>query len=553
MIRRLLLISAALYLLISASIAFVVYQSSLRDNLNRLAHSGGIRVEQTEKRLTDQLDRFRVLTNVLARDPRIANAMLIGADRRAISDFLRQHVLTYGAARIELVDITGRVVASSQPDTIDADRATSALFNAAIFGSLGRAHGLEDGRRRFQFSKGVLRGQAIGAVLVSAEIDAIEFEWNIAPETISFFDHDGVVFVSNRPSLLLLGGGSGASFPVLNKREIGGHAIWDLSTDYGLPPEALIITRQAPLVGMTARGFLDTRPARAAARLRTLLSLAFLTLIGLAALIVAQWRRRLSERLAIEAQANEKLEARVEERTAALHAAQHQLVQASKLTALGQMSAGISHELNQPLAAIMNFAENGGRFLALGKDDGARQNFEHISDQVHRIDRIIRNLRAFARNEDEPMEPVSLVAAVAEALSLVETNARKQGIVIHYAEPEASINIIGGKVRLQQVVVNLLTNAMDAMAESPDRQIWVDLTAGESAQLTVRDAGPGIADPSRVFEPFYSTKELGASKGLGLGLSISYGIIGSFGGKIVAENHPAGGALFRIELPLAKG
>ena len=107
-----------------------------------------------------------------------------------------------------------------------------------------------------------------------------------------------------------------------------------------------------------------------------------------------------------------------------------------------------------------------------------------------------------------------------------------------------------GQVRLQQVIVNLLSNAMDAMATSPEKQITATLSQRrEQVQLVIADTGPGLADIERAFEPFYTTKEIGASKGLGLGLSISYGIIGSFDGLLSVENLDQGGAAFTITLP----
>ena len=544
----------------AVAIVWIAYQAAYSAMLDQLRLTGQIRVEQAAERLVDQLDRYRVITNVLSQDPRVRSALKATDDASAVGAFLRNIVLTYGAERIELVDAWGSLIAAS--DTEHAQRLErSEMHAAAMNGRMGYEHRLEQDKRLFRFSRGVALSVAPpnGAIIVSADIASLEFEWSFVPEAIGFFDDQGVVFASNRPSLLLRQTRSAAddstfpAFPRHRKIINGENEIWRLEEESELPHEVLVITRDVPLIGMTVRGFLDTKPARDAAWLRAFLAAAVLGVLALAIFIVALWRRRIADQLAMETELNAQLEARVDARTSELRTTQHQLIQASKMTALGQMSAGISHELNQPLAAIMNFAENGERFLERDRTGDARGNFRQISDQVQRIVRIIKNLRAFARNEDEPVEAVDLVAVLEQSLALVELAPSDARIAVQTDVPANPVPVIGGQVRLQQVIVNLLSNAIDAVSEVPDPRIAVTVeTPPGRAVLSVRDNGPGIADPGRVFEPFYSTKELGASKGLGLGLSISYGIVGSFGGEITADNPSEGGALFKMELPLAE-
>lgn len=536
------------------------YRATFHQGLDRLAAAGQIRVDQAGERLANQLDSARVLVNLIARDPRTL-VSLRGAGEMADTEFfLRDQVLRFGAERIEILDHEGRVVASSEGTGAAISRQGAPLLRAALAGQLGRDHGLEAGKRLVRFSHGVFDGPAppAGAVILSVDIAAYEFEWGVIPEAIGFFDAGGLVIASNRPSLLLRQAGADpadrfAAFPESTAARIGGFEIRRFSGAGDLPSEALVVARNVPRIGLTARGFLDTAPARATARLRAGLVAALAAALGLLSLAIFLWRRRVVDRLAIEAAANARLEARVEDRTAELRATQDQLVQASKMTALGQMSAGISHELNQPLAAIMNFAENGRLLLDRDRGDEAGQNLARITEQVQRIDRIVKHLRGFARNESEALEPVDFGATVRDALALVDVGMRKSGVEPALNLP-ADVMVLGGKVRLQQVIVNLLGNAMDAMAECRDKRLTITLTRGAgTARLAIRDTGPGIADLTRLFEPFYTTKDLGASKGLGLGLSISYGIIGSFGGELDATNPPGGGAEFTITLPLTDG
>ncbi|WP_051284641.1 sensor histidine kinase [Nisaea denitrificans] len=562
--KAIVVILCALYALVSLLAGWLVYRYAYLETLDQLEETGRIRVQQASDRLMGQLSGYSYLVNLLARHPLVIRSVVDGVPPEAADDLLIDSVLTYGADRISLTDADGRLVASSSPETerdqIEGTVDTS-LLRAALNGRLGLEAAFDDdGRRVIRLSRGVLDGAAPakGAIFVTIDVAALEFEWGIAPEAICFFDASQTVFASTRQSLLRrqdkgLGDGDPRfePFPHRALEREGGHEVWSFSEAFDLPQRALVVTRALPQVNMTARGFLDTAPARTAAILRGLLTTTVLGAVGLAMLIAALWRRRMADRLAIEAAVNARLEERVERRTSQLKVAQDQLVQASKLTALGEMSAGISHELNQPLAAILNLSENGRKLLDRKRFDEAGENLGQIAGQVQRIDKIIRNLRAFARNEGEGGEPVDLVAAVDYAITLTLPSLEKDGIALSWSAPERQMLVDGGEVRLQQVVVNILSNAQDAMVSSDIKRIDVMLkTDTGEAVLEIADSGPGIPDPTRVFEPFYTTKELGASKGLGLGLSISYGIIRSLGGTLSCHNSAHGGAIFTIRLPL---
>ena len=255
------------------------------------------------------------------------------------------------------------------------------------------------------------------------------------------------------------------------------------------------------------------------------------------------------ERRRALSQANRQLEARVAARSRELKRAQADLVQAGKLSALGQMSAGISHELNQPLMAIQQFADNGAAFLGKGDTAQTGENLNRISALAGRAARIIRNLRAFARNESEPMGCVDLARVIEQAVELTETRLKAEGIALRWDGAARAVPVFGGDVRLTQVFVNLINNAADAMAgQSEAKTIEISLETADKLRVSVSDTGPGIADPERIFEPFYSTKEVGSEEGMGLGLSISYGLVQSFGGEIRGANCDGRGAMFTVEL-----
>jgi two-component system C4-dicarboxylate transport sensor histidine kinase DctB len=262
--------------------------------------------------------------------------------------------------------------------------------------------------------------------------------------------------------------------------------------------------------------------------------------------------RRVSERTQALSDINRQLRREISERQdaeAALQQAQTDLVQAEKLTALGKLSAGISHELNQPLMAIQQFATNGAEFLERGRPARAADNLTRIAELAHRMGRIIKNLRAFVRNESEPVSRVDIVAVIDGALELSTARFKRAGIAVHWQSPQAPVWVQGGDVRLGQVMANLFGNAIDAMAGQKQGALEVTLVnAPDHVLITVADTGPGIAQPEKLFEPFYSTKEVGSDEGMGLGLSISYGLLQSFGGKIAGRNRSDHGAEFIIEL-----
>jgi two-component system C4-dicarboxylate transport sensor histidine kinase DctB len=250
---------------------------------------------------------------------------------------------------------------------------------------------------------------------------------------------------------------------------------------------------------------------------------------------------------ALRREASERTEAQL-----ALARAQDDLVQASKLSALGQLSAGISHELNQPLMAVQSFAENGVAFIERGQPVRAAENLARISDMADRMGRIIKNLRAFSKQETVQQVQVDLGVVIASALDMTQERRETLGVMLDYTAPQTAFLVRGGEVRLGQVFINLITNALDAVEGATIRSLKIEITHDAAITVTLKDTGPGIEAPEQVFDPFYSTKEVGAAKGVGLGLSISYAIVQSVGGEIRAHNMVQG-ACFSVTLqPMAQ-
>ncbi|GGO87868.1 PAS domain-containing sensor histidine kinase [Marinobacterium nitratireducens] len=257
------------------------------------------------------------------------------------------------------------------------------------------------------------------------------------------------------------------------------------------------------------------------------------------------------------------LESRVEQRTRDLtranarlqqeiqqhHNTQNELIQTAKLAVLGQMSAGINHELNQPLTAIRSYADNARIFLERGRVETAQANLDEISSLTERMAKIIHPLKEFARVSSGAPEPVCLQSARDGAMSILYGRLSHQTVGIHWPDGLDSVYVLGDMLRLEQVLVNLIGNALHALEGRADARIDIELERlGDEVLLSVRDNGPGLAPEhlDRLFEPFFTTKKAG--QGLGLGLSISHRIIESLGGRLEARNHPGGGACFTIVL-----
>jgi len=255
------------------------------------------------------------------------------------------------------------------------------------------------------------------------------------------------------------------------------------------------------------------------------------------------WRRQQQRFIVTLTDMTERVEAQhILERTVAERTAE--LVQAGKLAALGQLAAGVGHELNQPLAAIRSYAHNGLKLIERGRVGEAGNNLAKIADLTARMANITNHLKRFARRPDGRLAPVELAPVVQGALDLFGNRLRADGVQLDLALPDEPLRARAEEVRLEQVLVNLLSNALDAVAEAPVRRIAIHADAmADIVRIVVRDTGPGIPDEAvgQVFDPFFTTKPVGT--GLGLGLSISYNIVRDFGGVLsVADSGPNGTA-----------
>lgn len=246
----------------------------------------------------------------------------------------------------------------------------------------------------------------------------------------------------------------------------------------------------------------------------------------------------------------------VQRREQELREKQEQLVQAGKLATLGELTTGVAHELNNPLNNIGLFVGNVIDLIELGTADTDKERIlrelNSAMQQVRKATEIISHLRTFGRVASVSHEPVEIIQVIRRSLSLMQQQLRLRQIEACIEIPEGEVLVIGNAIQLEQVFINLLTNARDALATVPRKVITItcDLKA-DLVEIRVCDTGPGIPAEleQRIFDPFFTTKEVSA--GTGLGLSITYGIIKEHRGTILVEKHEGEGAHFLIQLPRA--
>ncbi len=359
------------------------------------------------------------------------------------------------------------------------------------------------------------------------------------------------------------------SLPILRNNDIQDHRLIRILDAPRLGKDYLWLTQALPNSPWKLHIMASALGAREAAINAFFLGLLLSSLVGLLAYMLMK-RKRVADRLR---EAHDLLEQRVEARTRelsesnqqltyeieqrqraheALRRAQDDLIQSSKLAALGQMSAGITHELNQPLSAIQTFARNGEKLVARERYDAAGENFSRIFALTSRMGEIINHLKTFARKSRKRKEAVDLKQCVENALLLVDhMSQRDQVEIVLNVEGDTPFIVAGDPVRLEQVFINLLSNGIQALhsSDNPDKRMTIRLRAlKNNAEVIIHDNGPGFDDQilESIFDPFFTTKEVG--EGMGLGLSIVYGILMEHNGEIDARNNK--GAEICVCLPL---
>jgi len=534
-------------------------ESFTLDTRNRAAlrlvlYSGNVEAE---------LLRTQVVPILLARDPGLREALQSG-NYATVSQLLIGLQAEVGSASIELLDTSGRVVAATDRNRLGVLRGQDPSFvearrqNDTIFALQER----DSGGYGFSFARALRQGgQILGVVTVEVDLAKFERSWAGFADAVALMDSEGRIILSTEPrwrgkteaEALAL-----RDAPTAIQRALRATADWA-----GRAPDAFVsnvgVLRSETRVRHRGWRLVSyTRYDGVRDRVNGVLAgtgFGFALLLALVFYLFSRRAWRQSAQIETESAELRALNLRLQREIAArekaqgeLKVAEQTLAQASKLAVLGEMSAGVSHELNQPLAAMKTYLAGARLLLGRRRIEEALVAFHRLDDLIDRMAAITRQLKSFARKGGEAFVPVDLRDCVAEALTMMEPNLRERRVLVVRTLPREPVRVMGDPLRLEQVIVNLIRNAVDALAGVNAPQIDLILTQGDTARLTVRDNGPGIDQIDRVFEPFHTTKAAG--QGVGLGLAISSGIAADHGGRLTARNMPEGGAAFDLSLPL---
>lgn len=584
--RSLVLLAAAGAVLL-ALVAIVAFRVAQQQAVSATDRAAAQLARDNAGLFASELQKFRLLPLVLAEYPDV-RAMLETRDTAVVDrinarlELLAQRT---DAAAIYVLTAQGRAIAASNyrlpASFVGQDYGFRPYFQGAIRegGAELFALGTVSGRPGLYLARRI--GDAarpLGVIVVKIEFEAMQAAWARQQGKTLVTDPHGVVIVTSEPrwrfgTIGQLGADDRAA--IRATRQYGSLPLDPLPLTIdgaaarmgGESPGSRLAATGIPLAGAQMRVLYPLDPAMRSANANArLVSLGALIVIAGALLLL--WRAR--ERRLLQIAAQRALEGQVAERTAELRetnaqlvaesseraladqryrAAREELAQANRLGSLGQITAGVAHEINQPVAAIRSFAENAQGFLARGDSGRAEENLGRIVDLTQRIGTITAELRNFARRRTPETGPVDVDAVIESTLLLIGDRVRAQGVVLERTGPPG-LHVTADRVRLEQILINLIQNALDALAgqKAPVIRIITDRTDARIA-IEVADNGPGVAPElaGELFMPFVT----GRAEGLGLGLPIARNIAREFGGELSLVPSPLGGAAFRLELPEA--
>ncbi|WP_319775011.1 ATP-binding protein [Breoghania sp.] len=585
--RRTVVAILAVCLLAGAFVAWATARVSERILLDEIGLRAAASLDLQAATLESLLDKYRILPPLMARRPDVVD-ISIGRDREAAHRIAAITAGMTGAEEIRFLSADGSLIASSEFDAVGTplDNEIRQAVDQAREGRLGRQLLVTTPGRpaSYIFASAVRdRDTIVGVVAARVDLGRIEQAWALARDPVQALSRSGRIIVTNRPQwrgLQLALDGTRSELDTLRGRteQRGPHLMVTLP-DEGGRKLYLQASKVLPVLGWSVAVFFDassvTRQVTTAVLIAVLLTL---LATGLVWIIVerrmrvdAQLRgeraaalrleRRVRDRTRDLTRANARLGEEVREREAAeteLRRTQDELVQTAKLATLGQMSAALSHEFNQPLAVIRSQADNADMLLQRGRTEEAGESLRKITAMVERMATISRTLKGFARKPGSEAGPVAVGPVIDEALMLLSPRIKRSNARVDFTRPVLDLAVRADAILLEQVIMNLLVNALDAVEDAhagqPDGGVVRIGAAREGAGdvvIRVEDDGSGIDEVSRgrIFDPFFTTKEVGA--GLGLGLSIADKIVRELGGQLVLEearpDRP--GSVFSIRLP----
>lgn len=581
------LISLAI-ILISIALLFTYFlaKNNAKNNLQLAVKT---QLQQVVNELEIILERHAYLPSLIADDQAIIDFMDLqtnpniteddeshDAQLSRINTSLEITTNTSGASSIFLMKLEGTTVASSNwfsPHSfIGKNFAFRPYFQQAKQNILGRYYGVGavSGERGYFFARAIhSQEKMVGVVVVKVAMDDIEFTWGVGSMDFMVTDKQGVIFLSsqdrwNLHSLMPLS--DEQKMQIKMNRRYGDKNISPIKDSVILNSARFnSITIENKSYEVFSKNMIladwDVRVlADHSAMKKTIFNsmiISALLLLLLTALATVLYRAQ-QQRKKYQLQIQEQLEKKVMERTKALKQSQEDLIQAAKMAALGQLSAGITHEINNPLTAIRSYADNAQQFLQKDRLDMVRSNLKEITNLTESMAAITKQLKSFSRKSKGQFSPVLLGQSINNALSIVHPKLAASAVDCHWGEQGHGANksVLADEVWLGQILVNLLTNAITATQANDKREVWITIKSASNSYLCIEvtDNGVGIEENTlpHIFEPFFTTKP--SSKGLGLGLSISFNLAKDMGGSLVAtnisqNNEQVTGAKFTLCLP----
>ncbi len=541
-------------LMLTAAIAMLGLDRAIRANtLEETRAAATSQAAILAAGLESELNKFSLVPQVLAADPEVARLLAGDNNARAVlnrrlSALARQT----NAAAIYLMDTRGLTVAASnwdRPDSfVGSDYSFRDYFTLAIADGAANefALGTVSGRPGLYLSERVgLAKDPLGVVAVKVEFDRLEAQWRDGQDAVFVTQQEGIILLTSNPEWRFHAAASaGDAGPSRDRATYAMRFGVDEPEPFELPvagPAASpvrLVEKIQPIapVGWELHLLADPAPrlstAIANGRLAVVLGVALFSLAGAGGFI---WLRQRKERAAAELSAQ----------TAALR---EQLQQANRLATLGQITAGLGHEIRQPLAAMRVYAESGERLLAAGRSLEVADNFDKIARLAEKIGRITEESLQFSRRTPSEPKDIPLSEVIEGSLLLLRDQIRQRSINLALPKPDASgVMVRAQHVQLEQVLVNLLQNAVHASGQGG--QIFVTIEQNrQHVRLSVADNGPGVAADLRetLFQPFVT----GRDDGIGLGLAIARDIMCRIGGDLVLEES-ASGARLTMVIPAA--
>ena len=578
------LVRGAVGLALVAAVSWLGYTVAFQRGLDHLHAAAQQRLAVETARLDGYLSRFEYLPSLLETSPGVFRLLAAPDDsalQQTVSLYLKSVNLLAGADNLYVLSVSGDALAAADFEQPGTPVGRNLSYRPYVSEALSRGRGtffgvgITSARAGYYLSYALKEGgTARGIAALKVNLESFERAWSDIESDVLLVDERGVAILASRdewrfrpmaPLSLQV------RDDIARSKPYGDHDLTPLGWTFVSPFEggaARVTTEGGAAYTISERPVnrgqwrLVLLDREAPTQLTALFIGALSGLASIIALLVAglveQRRREIKQRLASQAAlqaANDMLETRVQERTAELRAAQDELVHSGKLAALGQMSAGIVHELNQPLAALQTAADNAVLLVDRGSIGDARGNLTRIGELVRRLGRLTGQLRVFAYKSSSPLEAVSVEHAVAESLKILAARV-KEGRVDVATDIAVGLRVVADQTRLEQLFCNIVANALDAVESVDQKSILIQATGEEEhagrCRIAISNSGPEIASDvlERIFEPFVTTKPAG--KGLGLGLMLSNHIARSFGGELRARNLVPRGAEFVVILPLAE-